>query len=61
MRSNLWYARPITYHESAIYEQEILDRRKEADKKGNVELFEQLTIELNRVRHDAWEALRLHA
>ena len=60
--SPFWYAVGIVTLEDLRQEEaELLALRKEADERKDVETFERLTVEINRVRQDYWEALRLDA
>jgi hypothetical protein len=60
--ASLWYAIRIVTHESLRQEeQELLALREEAGERKDVESWERYTEELNRVRRDVWEALRLPA
>jgi DNA-binding IclR family transcriptional regulator len=59
---SLWYASGIvTLHDLRQEEAELITLRKLAEERRDVEQWERFNEELNRVRRDVWEALRLAA
>jgi hypothetical protein len=60
--SSLWYASGIvTLSDLRQEEAKLLALRKQAEERRDVELFDRCTEQLNRVRQDVWESLRLEA